>query len=624
MTLPFRRRLTVTVIAAGVVGVGIWIAFFTGDDQDAERDGSNGKGPQPPSIPAVSSSPYLNTKLTATYVGMEKCVACHDEQHTSFLATPHSRAMRRVDPSDEPPDVEYHQRKSGRSYRVYRSDGKLRHREFIADGEKGDIVLGDYPVAFGIGSGDHARGYIMNIDGFLVESPITWYASRKAWGMSPGYDQPNHFGFNRPITQLCVSCHSGRVETIDDSLHKLRISEMTVSCEKCHGPGSLHVQQRKAKIDVGKGIDYTIVNPANLSRELNESVCARCHLNGAASVVLRGRFHRNFRPGLPLSDFRVDYRLDQPEASMKITGHFEQMRLSRCYTQTKTLTCTTCHNPHGRPEPSMKIEYFRKKCLSCHQDDAACKLPDKPRLMKSPQNDCVQCHMPKADTEVPHLAFIHHRIGLNQKRKFEMPSQPGRLVPVSNVSRLSNIDQERCLGLGHFLVALSDNPFPEDHRRRAFDLLNSAYEAGVRDPDAVATLAMLSRPPRNVSMAKEALERGRGYPQATSNALQVLGESYMTRQEWKDAVRVMEKTVKSLRHPKAWTYLAEARARSDDLKGAIAAMRQAVALSGDRPELHAFLAQLYVKTGKPVLAQKHFDLAERLAKLQNSRNNRTP
>ena len=153
-------------------------------------------------------------------------------------------------------------------------------------------------------------------------------------------------------------------------------------------------------------------------------------MRGPATVLVRGRKINDFRPGLPLTDFRVDYLRDSG-ASMKVTGHFEQMYLSRCYTQSTNLTCTTCHNPHDKPSKKKQAAYYRSKCMACHETDGGCKLPEPKRFAQSPQNDCVSCHMPRVDTDIPHFAFTHHRIGLKHQTKHDPgPRTALKLKPV--------------------------------------------------------------------------------------------------------------------------------------------------------------------------------------------------
>ena len=119
---------------------------------------------------------------------------CHGEQYQSFLRTAHSDALAEADPAEEPPDAEFEHALSGRSYRVYRADGLMRHREWLAISGLEPLVQ-DYPVKYLIGSGRHTRSYLVEDAGFYTESPLTWYESRKAWALSPGFDRPQHMGF---------------------------------------------------------------------------------------------------------------------------------------------------------------------------------------------------------------------------------------------------------------------------------------------------------------------------------------------------------------------------------------------------------------------------------------------
>src|SRR5205823_426090 len=253
-------------------------------------------------------------------------------------------------------------------------------------------------------------------DGFMVESPATWYTSKQAWAMSPGYDRPNQRGFDLAVGMDCLICHAGRVEAADGTLHRMKVIEPAIGCERCHGPGSLHADRHRGR-PPGERLretDYTIVNPGHLPRELAESVCQQCHLRPTAAVLARGRGWGDFRPGLPLQDFLHTFQSEAENAQMTVVGHVEQLHLSKCYKGSKTLTCVTCHDPHGEPRPEDRVEYYRTACLSCHQPQH-CKVSEERRRKESPENDCAKCHMPRSPTEIPHLAFSHHRIGVHDK-----------------------------------------------------------------------------------------------------------------------------------------------------------------------------------------------------------------
>ena len=154
---------------------------------------------------------------------------------------------------------------SGVMERLWHIESKLTNGE--------PIVLSEYPVKYVVGSGRHSRTYLVETEGFLVESPITWYSERKQWGMSPGYDRANHLGFERATGQGCLECHAGRTAPLGKSLHRMEVVESAIGCERCHGPGSLHLEKHRGfeLTTVQRsttGTDFTIVNPAALSREL--------------------------------------------------------------------------------------------------------------------------------------------------------------------------------------------------------------------------------------------------------------------------------------------------------------------------------------------------------------------
>src|SRR5579872_1574510 len=202
-------------------------------------------------LPPISDSPYLNASSGATYVGIAVCAECHADEHASYRATAHSQALADLDPAVEPGDATLAHARSGRAYAVYRDQHQMRHREALQDDQGNDIAASDFPIRYLIGSGRHTRSYLVEDDGFLIESPLTWYVSRNQWGMSPGYDSPGHWGFERAADVGCLICHVGRMETPENVYQRVKVSELAIGCERCHGPGSLHAAQERAVRDEG-------------------------------------------------------------------------------------------------------------------------------------------------------------------------------------------------------------------------------------------------------------------------------------------------------------------------------------------------------------------------------------
>ena len=122
-------------------------------------------------------------------LGAGKCQACHAPEHESLTdRTAHSQAW----PTwtwrpNLPMGNSKIGRRSGRTAftaMATRSATKNRSRPRPA----GKYVLADLPIRYVIGSGRFSRSYLIERDGFLYESPATWYAARPGWGLSPGYD----------------------------------------------------------------------------------------------------------------------------------------------------------------------------------------------------------------------------------------------------------------------------------------------------------------------------------------------------------------------------------------------------------------------------------------------------
>jgi hypothetical protein len=265
--------LGIVVAAAGAIVLVVWLNG-PADSPDT--------GPTPPAsfpIPAYSETRFLNAGKEARYIGIDACAECHKGNHASYMLTAHSKALSDLDPKVEPPDATFEHSASRRSYRVYRQGSQFRHEEVVRKADGREIAKMDLPIKYLIGSGNFCRSYLVEVDGFLHESPLTWYTGRKKWDMSPGYDFPSHWSFERPIKVACLNCHVGRVEPAGGTVHKMTIHEQAIGCERCHGPGSLHAELHRGKKHLAGEEDLTIVNPGRLSRPLLEAVCAECHLN---------------------------------------------------------------------------------------------------------------------------------------------------------------------------------------------------------------------------------------------------------------------------------------------------------------------------------------------------------
>ncbi len=561
--------------------------------------------------PPVAASPFLNTGPDARYVGSDACRECHGGRHDSFRETGMGRSMAAAAADLAPPDAAFDHPASKRRYQVFRKDGRLWHREsLLADGP--DVVLAEYPVSFVVGSGRHSLTYLVEAEGFLVESPVSWYAAKKAWGMSPGYDAPDQPGFERAAGEGCLFCHAGRAEAAGASLHRMHVTEPAITCERCHGPGSLHAELRHVAGGPPSGeADFTIVNPSRLPRGLAEAVCQQCHLRSSAMILAPGRKLSDFRPGLPLEDFVHPFMVERPDRPMTVVGHVEQLHLSRCYQASESLTCLTCHDPHGEPRPEDATAHYQAACLGCHRPEACKVAPDR-RRRESPGNDCVQCHMPRSPTEVPHLAFTHHRIAVHDRPAAPAARTPGEgaLRPFLDLSRLTDADRKRSLGLGYLEAANREKEpaLAADDRERALELMDDARAAGVRDAALDVGLARLLFDLGEGGVqrhAEEALTHPELAGQDRCTALFLLADAQSARGHHAKAATALRELTRLRRHSTDWLLLADCERALGNPAAADAALETAVRINPRLWKVHQYRAEQGARRGDADRAAWH-------------------
>ncbi|MBI2687986.1 MAG: tetratricopeptide repeat protein [Acidobacteria bacterium] len=237
-----------------------------------------------------------------------------------------------------------------------------------------------------IGSGRIGRSYLFRKGGQLFQAPLSYYAEPRKWDVSPGYENKPYLEMTRAVDQGCLQCHTSRPAFVEGG----------VSCERCHGPGEKHAAQPART---------NIVNPVKLAPRQRDSVCAQCHLTGAARIARAGRERGSFTPGSLLSDSIAVFVWDTPGGEgPTATSHFEKLARSRCKQASgDKLWCGSCHTPHADSNRA----HYNEQCQSCHRP-AACK--------RSAGSDCITCHMPKsaATQSIEHLAFTDHSIPRRQ------------------------------------------------------------------------------------------------------------------------------------------------------------------------------------------------------------------
>jgi predicted CXXCH cytochrome family protein len=502
----------------------------------------------------------------------------------------------------------------GVEYVVERRDGRLFHKAWRRDASGAVFAQTEAEVRYALGSGTRGIAFLIEHDGFLFQSPIAWFAQQRRWGISAGYGefttQPD---FERPIQPDCLFCHANQFRPLPGTLNRYEtpiFQGHSIGCERCHGPGALHVDQG----GLMAGSDLTIVNPVNLAPALRESVCQQCHLQGSFRFARAGREPLDFRPGLPLHQFLAILLMKKGSRDrFEAVGHVEQMESSRCFLASKgQLGCTSCHDPHRLPAPAIKAEYFRGRCLKCH-DQRGCTLSASQRQARGPGEDCVACHMPRlAVTNIPHTAATDHRIprgvpGLVLEGPRVAPGQPAE-VPLMDyhwalMTQEERRDASRDLGLALALAAQVLNAEPQLARTAATQAL-LLLEAAVRDhSEDQAARDSLGLVLETLGKGEEALRTYQDVLRrepARESTLRAAG-SLLVRLNRPELARLVLQDAIALDpwRSKYHAAMALANAQSGDLPGAIAACREAIRLNPELLAARSRLVQFYLRSHQP-------------------------
>ena len=378
-------------------------------------------------------SPYLNLADSIEYVGMQTCRSCHPDVYETFTQTGMGLSFDTASVSKTSADFsKYHL--------IYDTINSLYYRPFFKDSifyieefrlaEKDTVHKRVEKVDYIVGSGQHTNSHILSFNGYIYQAPITYYTQEKRWDMAPGFRTKNQ-RFSRLLNTECITCHNHFPNQVEGSHNKFTEMPKGIECERCHGPGEIHRREKLAGnlVDTSKYIDYSIVNPANLSRDLQMDLCQRCHLQGVA-VLNEGKTFFDFKPGMALSDVMNVYlpRYTNSHEKFIMASQADRLRMSDCYQNSETLSCLTCHNPH-HSVTSTNTSKFNDACINCHQENKdQCAVNQ--ILFDEAGGNCVSCHMPRSGSvDIPHVNITDHNINRQTAlRKYQPKSNEKKSV----------------------------------------------------------------------------------------------------------------------------------------------------------------------------------------------------
>ena len=423
-----------------------------------------------------NTNTYLNLNDSAKYVGINTCKLCHQDIYNSFMQTGMGKSFDLASKNKSSAKFDKHYLVYDKNldlyYHPFWDMDSLKIMEFRLE-KKDTTYKRIEKVDYIVGSGQHTNSHISNTNGYLHQIPMTFYTQKGTWDLPPGFENGANTRFSRKIGLECMSCHNAYPEFVAGSENKYSSIPNGINCERCHGPGSIHVDQKSKGIvvDTSKKIDYTIVNPAKLPIDRQFDVCQRCHLQGNA-VLKENKSFFDFKPGMTLSDVFTVFmpRYENGENDFIMASHADRLKMSPCFIKSykpkenknflkpykNALTCVTCHNPHI----SVKVtgnEVFNNACKNCHGNKTTV-------VCTETQDDCVSCHMPKSGSiDIPHVRITDHFI-----RK-----------PVT---------QEEIAKVKKFIGLYAVNEKSPDNRTKATAYLNQ-YEKFTPDPQMLDSAA---------------------------------------------------------------------------------------------------------------------------------------
>ena len=348
----------------------------------------------------------------ATFVGSKKCMDCHKAEYDKWQNSHHDRAMAIADDTTVLGDfndtvVEFH----GVESRFYRK----KKRYFVytqgPDGNMGEFEIthtfGWYPL----------QQYLVPFPGGRLQClPITWDVKEKRWyHLYPDAPiDPDDWLYWTNAGQnwngMCAECHSTNLRKkydIQNDSYQTTWSEINVSCEACHGPGSKHVKWAELP-DMARpqtANHELVVSAKGMNSREQVELCAPCHsrrailgdYTHAESDLLDSMLPSLLTPELYFADGQI---LEE----VYVYGSFTQSKMYR-----RNVRCSDCHDVHS----IKRVKEGNALCLQCHRASVYDtkshhfhkKKGEKGEAIKSADGrilfdvgsgaECVQCHMPE-------------------------------------------------------------------------------------------------------------------------------------------------------------------------------------------------------------------------------------
>ncbi len=625
MTPISRRRVGTLIVAVLVVALGgtLLLSMFRKAPPPRVPPGAK-QAADSKALPDIQRGSVAKpTPPRSDYLGSASCTECHPQIAEQYKS--HSMANSAAEIATATPVEDFGEKATfspdqRHVYSVEKTPTGVKHHERLVDAQGETLYDQSVPVDYAIGSGAHGKSYLLDREGTLFMSPITWYSKAQLWNLSPGYKLPAHHRFERKIVAGCVDCHVGRVNYLrgqENHFGKPPFLELSIGCERCHGPGGRHVAHHRTASAPGD-VD-PITNPAKLDPARREDICAQCHLQGEARIPHYGCVTGDFRPGQRLEETMtvfVQGTRTTRDGKSRAVSHVEQMRSSVCFNRSGgKFGCISCHDPHSLPSEPDKATFYREKCLACHQQ-RGCSLPEPERRIRQANDSCVACHMaPLGASDIPHTSQTDHRV-------LRIASAlPPHSAEKSLPEMFDNADQRlpelaviRARGL--WLAESSELKTDSKMAELALSLLSVAAEQLPDDvlvQDALGTAsAVAGKPDDAIKFWKRTLE----IEPHRALTLQTIALTLHSRQRTAEALPYIERCLKVQPwNSSLWRRYSHLLGLAGKWPEALAAVQKSEAIDPSAPRLYQWSAEIHKRLGNEQQSRHYQDLFERIKPL---------
>lgn len=328
-----------------------------------------------------------------TFVGRNTCAECHQPEFEAWAGSDHDLAMDHATAETVLGNFDNQEFTHGGVTSTMHREGDTYF--MTTDGPDGELQ--DFPIKYTFGVRPLQQYLVEFDDGRVQCLPVAWNTEGERWfHLYPdeAIDSNDILHWTKSAqnwNHMCAECHSTNVhknyDLKTDTFHTT-FSEIDVSCETCHGPGSLHVELANSKSLFWDRIHgYGLAELKGTNSKVQIETCAKCHSR-------RRNVHAGFHGGDEFLDYYEPELLDgemyhvdgQILEEDYVYGSFLQSLMYQ-----KGVRCTDCHDPHS----TNLIAEGNNLCVRCHQ----------PAKYDTPLHHhhedgtkgaaCVECHMPE-------------------------------------------------------------------------------------------------------------------------------------------------------------------------------------------------------------------------------------